>query len=95
MSKQLLALILAMASCYGEVTLDWDPSSPNDEIIAYKVYRVKGTVAEFIAYVRPPDTHFIAGGYLCADNPTTVFYVTAVNMTGESFPSNYVGLKTW
>lgn len=88
--KQLLFLLLA-GSCYGAVTLQWDPPYLSDaEVTEYRIYRVTGTYGELIGVVKAPANEFSVDSFVRCDVPATVFYVTAVSPAGPSFPSYYV-----
>jgi hypothetical protein len=89
--RQILALMF-VCSCYGgPILLQWDPSPPEQGVIAYKVYYVKGNCAQMIAAVSVSTTKIVLNWTL--QDYASAFYVTALNQNGDSFPSNYVPTK--
>jgi titin len=89
MFKQILVLIFG-CSCYAGVTLQWDPNASDDKVTQYKVYRIRQSCGELVGVVPASVNQYLVDQVLNVGNPTTVFYVTALNTIGESFPSYYV-----
>jgi hypothetical protein len=92
--KKLLILLplLFLLSCSKTtaVSLTWDPNPAGDFVTSYKVYRVKGNNATLVTTVTAPPATI--DNYLSGNR--TVFYVTAVNIAGESNPSSKVTVQT-
>jgi hypothetical protein len=79
-------LVLAMAAtCFAStVTLQWDANVPTDAVTGYNLYqdgKVVQTVTATTATI--PNVTGVAH----------TFYVTAVNLSGESLPSNTVSMS--
>lgn len=74
------------------VSLQWDPNLDADLVTSYKVYRVKGNSASVVTIITAPATTANVDNYLSGNR--TVFYVTAVNASGEGPASSKVTVQT-
>lgn len=83
--KTLLAILLLFITLSVDaITLVWDPNPAGDMVTSYRIYRKQGNTFSVVKTVTAPTVSAVIDPYLSG---RTTFYVTAVNLTGESVPS--------
>lgn len=93
MKRLLLVLVFLLAVCSHAycLSLKWNANPSADGVTQYKIYRVHRGGADLVGTVNSPTLTFNVDGSLIGNR--TVFYITAVNVRGESLSSSRVTVQ--
>lgn len=93
MKKIFLCLILLIASVgwAQAISLRWDGSPTKEQVTEFRIYRLHQGIATQIGTVPASQGWFIVDAYMIGTR--TNFYVTAVNINGESLKSDIVTVQ--
>jgi hypothetical protein len=92
MKKIFILLLVFAINNVCAAWLIWDqPGASVEQVVQYKIYRVRGNTADLIGTTTPPVTSFDLANFV--QGSRSVFYVTAINVNGESLQSSKITVQ--